>query len=135
VYFKASKRRFGALAKARFGGRFLPVKVRIFTPRSPGEAAGSGRKWQCAEELLEKSWHILARAREIKPDIVARIRPSAAGDLAGIDVENLACCADVGEGQGIGAGHPDLRAELCQFIKQRRAPGGIEMGHHFVEQQ
>jgi hypothetical protein len=124
------------LRKRDSAADLLPVKVRILIPRSPGEAAGSGRKWQCAEELLEKSWHILARAREIKPDIVARIRLSgAAGDLAGIDVENLACCVDVGEGQGVGAGHPDLRAELCQFIEQRRAPGRIEMGHHFVEQQ
>src|SRR5260370_40732251 len=34
----------------------LPVKVRILTPRSPGEAAGSGRKWQGAGELLEEGW-------------------------------------------------------------------------------
>ena len=58
-----------------------------------------------------------------------------AGDPAGIDVENFACCADLGECRGVGAGHPDLCAELCQFIKQRRAPGGIEMRNHLVEQQ
>jgi hypothetical protein len=136
VYFKASESRFGALAKARFGGRFFARESPDFHAAIAGEAAGSGRKWQCDEERLEKSWHILDRARAIKPDIVARIHPSgAAGDLAGIDVEDLACCADVGEGQGIGAGHPHLRAELCQFIEQCRAPGGIEMGHHLVEQQ
>src|ERR1700682_1607829 len=54
----------------------------------------------------------------------------AAGDPAGIDVENLAGCAEPGECRGIGAGHPDLRAELRQLIEQRLAPGGIEMRHH-----
>ena len=59
----------------------------------------------------------------------------AAGDPAGIDVENLTGCAEPGEGGGIGAGHPDLRAELRQLIEQRQPPGGIEMRDHFVEQQ
>ena len=68
-----------------------------------------------------------------KPDGSAR--SSTAGDPAGIDVEDLAGRADVGECRGIGAGHPDLRAELCQLIEQRLAPGGIEMRHHLVEQQ
>ena len=36
----------------------------------------------------------------------------AAGDPPGIDVENLTRCAEPGECGGIGAGHPDLRAEL-----------------------
>jgi hypothetical protein len=64
-----------------------------------------------------------------------RVPSGAAGDLAGIDVENLARRADVGEGLGVGAGHPDLRAELRQLGEQRRAPIGIEMRHHLVEQQ
>jgi hypothetical protein len=37
----------------------------------------------------------------------------AARDPPGIDVENFAGGADVGERRGIGAGHPDLRAEFC----------------------
>ena len=36
---------------------------------------------------------------------------------------------------GVGAGQPDLRAEFRQFFEQRRAPGGIQMRHHLVEQQ
>ena len=58
-----------------------------------------------------------------------------ARDPAGIDVENLARRADFGEGRGVGAGHPDLRPEFCQFTEQGRAPAGIEMRHHLVEQQ
>src|ERR1700724_1813796 len=56
-------------------------------------------------------------------------------DAAGIDVENFARCAEFGERQGVGAGHPDLRAEFCQFSEQGVAPCGIEMGYHLVEQQ
>ena len=60
---------------------------------------------------------------------------AAARDPPGIDVENLAGCADLGECGRIGAGHPDLRAERRQFIEQRLAPVGIEMRDHLVEQQ
>jgi hypothetical protein len=44
------------LQKRDSAADFLPVKGRIVSPGSPGEAAGSGRKWQSAGELLEKSW-------------------------------------------------------------------------------
>ena len=43
-------------------------------------------------------------------------------DPAGIDVEDLTGRADVGEGQGIRAGHPNLGAEFCQFNEQGIAP-------------
>jgi hypothetical protein len=56
VFFKAPESRFAALAKARFGGRFFARESPDFRSRSPGEAAGFGRKCQSAEELLEKSW-------------------------------------------------------------------------------
>src|ERR1700674_2259445 len=59
----------------------------------------------------------------------------AAGDLALLHVENLAAWADIGERRRVGAGHPDLGAEFCKFLKQRLAPGGIEMRHYLVEQQ
>lgn len=35
-----------------------------------------------------------------------------AGDLAGIDAEDLAGWTDVGKRGGVGAGYPDLRAEF-----------------------
>ena len=41
----------------------------------------------------------------------------AAGDPAGIDVENFTGRADVGECGGIGARHPDLGAEFCQLVE------------------
>jgi hypothetical protein len=136
VYFKASESRFGALAKARFGGRSFARESPDFhlsLPLTRPDSAGDGG----APETCQRSHgKILARASEIQPDIAAHPVPSGLPrDPAGIDVENFACCVDVGEGQGVGAGHPDLRAELCQFIEQRRAPGGIEMRHHLVEQQ
>jgi hypothetical protein len=53
VYFKASESRFAALAKARFGDRFFARESPDFHAAVAGEAAGSGRKWQCAEELLK----------------------------------------------------------------------------------
>ena len=43
---------------------------------------------------------------------LAECASDAAGDLTGIDVENLAGCADAGKCRGIGAGHPDLRAKF-----------------------
>src|SRR6187200_1979755 len=51
------------------------------------------------------------------------LEPSgAAGDLAGLDVENLPRSDDAGECRGVGTGHPHLRAEFCQLIEQRVAP-------------
>src|ERR1700730_16485697 len=47
-----------------------------------------------------------------------------AGDPAGIDVEKFAGFSDLGEGLMGVARDPALRAELCQLIEQRRAPGG-----------
>jgi hypothetical protein len=44
------------LQKRDSAADFLPVKVRILASWSPGEAAGSGQKWQSAGELLEKQW-------------------------------------------------------------------------------
>ena len=41
----------------------------------------------------------------------------AAGDPAGIDVENFTGRADVGECGGIRARHPDLGAEFCQLVE------------------
>ena len=64
-----------------------------------------------------------------------RALTAAAAYLAGFHVENLAAGADIDERGRIGAGHPDLRAELCKFIEQRLAPVGIEMRDDFVEQQ
>src|SRR4029078_4565399 len=55
--------------------------------------------------------------------------------LARFHVENLAGRADVDEGSRLRPGHPELRAELGEFIEQRLAPVGIEMRDHFVEQQ
>jgi hypothetical protein len=56
VFFKASESRLGAFAKARFAGRFFARKNPDSHLAGAGEAAGSGRKWQSAGELLEKSW-------------------------------------------------------------------------------
>src|SRR5689334_17323257 len=57
----------------------------------------------------------------------------APGDLSGFDIEDFAGCADLGKRSGIRAGHPDLRAELCQLVEQRRAPVRIEMRHHLIK--
>ena len=43
--------------------------------------------------------------------------------------------SDITKSDGIRPGHPDLTPKAAQCVEQRRAPAGIEVRHHFVEQQ
>src|SRR3569623_1753622 len=52
-----------------------------------------------------------------------------------LDLESVRAIAGFGECSGVGAGHPDLCAERCEFVEQCCATARIEMCHHFVEQQ
>src|SRR5579859_5092327 len=56
-------------------------------------------------------------------------------DAPVLDVKDVAGGAELGEACGIGAGEPDLRAELCKLVEQRSAPARIEMGDHLVKQE
>src|SRR5713226_5932882 len=91
----------------------------------------AGGRFEGSAKARFESWFLALQG----PDFHWRELTRAASDAAGIDVENLACRADAGECRGVRSGHPDLRAEFCQFIEQRHAPDGIKMRNHFVEQQ
>src|SRR3981189_2941951 len=84
-----------ALQKRDSQADFLPVKVRIPASRSPGSAKRAERR-RTAGEVRAKLWPV--RARDQTRCCRAHPLSWAAGDLAGIDVENFACCADLGEG-------------------------------------
>ena len=51
------------------------------------------------------------------------------------DLEKFGAGFDIRKGGGIGAGHPDLGAELLELGIERGAARRIEMGDHLVEQQ
>src|SRR6267142_2655950 len=61
-----------ALQKRDSQADFLPVKARIPASRSPGSAKTAERR-RTAGEVMAKHWPV--RAREIKPDAAAPIRP------------------------------------------------------------
>ena len=81
------------------------------------------------------------KSREIRYKFVQireQFRPALAAlrfQAAGAHFDHGRGVRDLDKQRRIGAGHPDLRAELVKFGVQCRAPVGIEMRHHLVEQQ
>src|SRR6185437_17023085 len=53
--------------------------------------------------------------------------PAVRGNAAGIDLEHFAGCADFGESDRVGAGHPDLGAEFGEFVEQGLPSRRVEM--------
>ena len=51
------------------------------------------------------------------------------------DAEKLRACPERLEGLKISAGHPGLQPQADDFVEQRGAAGGIQVGGNLVEQQ
>jgi hypothetical protein len=77
----------------------------------------------------------LRKFRELAGSRISVPGLGVAPDLTGTHREQVGISRDVGKGCRIGSGHENLRAKPVESGKQCRAPAGIEMRHHLVEQQ
>jgi hypothetical protein len=94
------------------------------------KAAGMNRE----QVLLSRPRGVIDRVlgEFVAADVIRDSRSSR--DAPRLDVENLARRTDVAECHRVSAGQPDLCAKPGQFVEQRGAPAGIEMGDNLVEQ-
>src|ERR1051325_6525001 len=63
------------------------------------------------------------------------LTPHALLNASWADLKHFGGRRNIGERRRIGAGHENLRAKFIERVVERRAAAGIEMRHHFVEQQ
>lgn len=77
---------------------------------------------------------LLSSTKDKVPPKVLATRRQWAAHPSRTHVDDGRFCSHLGEQRWIGAGHPDLGAEVCEFRMQRRASRRVQMGDNLIEQ-